>query len=83
MSSTEKTISFRAVADKIAALDSLAAAQDRSRSYLINEAITNYIELHAYQDALVRKGMEEMRKGRVVGHDEVKKRLQKTGRASR
>jgi predicted transcriptional regulator len=44
MSNTEKTISFRAVAEKIDALDSLAAAQDRSRSYLINEAITNYIE---------------------------------------
>jgi predicted transcriptional regulator len=83
MSSPEKTVSFRAVTDKIAALDSLAAAQDRSRSYLINEAITNYIELHAYQDALVRKGMEEMRKGRVVGQDELVKRLQKTGRASR
>ena len=81
MSSTEKTISFRAVTDKIAALDSLAAAQERSRSYLINEAITNYIELHAYQDALVRKGMEEMKKGRVVSHDDVVKRLQKTGRA--
>ena len=81
MSSTEKIISFRAVTDKIAALDSLAAAQERSRSYLINEAITNYIELHAYQGALVRKGMDEMRKGRVVGHDEVVKRLQKTGRA--
>jgi len=50
MSTTEKTISFRAVAEKIDTLDSLAAAQDRSRSYLINEAITNYIELHAYQD---------------------------------
>ena len=35
----------------------LAAAQDRSRSYLINEAIRNYIELHAYQDALVRQGL--------------------------
>jgi predicted transcriptional regulator len=81
MSSTEKTISFRAVTDKIAALDSLAAAQERSRSYLINEAITNYIELHAYQDALVRRGMDEMKKGRVVSHDEVVKRLQKTGRA--
>jgi RHH-type transcriptional regulator, rel operon repressor / antitoxin RelB len=81
MSSTEKTISFRAVTDKIAALDSLAAAQERSRSYLINEAITNYIELHAYQDALVRRGMDEMRKGRVVSHAEVVKRLQKTGRA--
>jgi predicted transcriptional regulator len=81
MSSTEKTISFRAVAEKIDALDSLAAAQDRPRSYLINEAITNYIELHAYQEALVRKGLEEMRKGRVVSHDEVVQRIQKTGRA--
>ena len=81
MSSAERTISFRALAEKIAALDSLAAAQDRPRSYLINEAITNYIELQAYQDALVRKGMEEMRKGRTVSHDEVVKRLRKTGRA--
>jgi predicted transcriptional regulator len=80
MSSTEKTISFRADAEKIEALDSLAAAQDRSRSYLINEAITNYIELHAYQDELVRKGMEEMRQGRVVNHEDVVKRLKKRAR---
>ena len=83
MSSAEKTISFRADAEKIAALDSLAAAQDRPRSYLINEAITNYIELHAYQDALVREGLEDVRAGRVVSHEEVVKRLKKTGRASR
>jgi predicted transcriptional regulator len=80
---TEKTISFRALSEKIEALDSLASAQDRSRSYLINEAITNYIELHAYQDALVRRGQEEMRKGRIVSHKEVVKRLHKTGRAGR
>jgi RHH-type transcriptional regulator, rel operon repressor / antitoxin RelB len=80
MGSEEKTISFRAAAEKIDTLDSLAAARDRSRSYLINEAITNYIELHAYQNALVRKGLEEMREGRVVGHDEVVKRLQRGGR---
>jgi len=81
MSKNEKTISFRAVAEKIDALDSLAAAQDRPRSYLINEAITNYIELHAYQDALVRKGLEEMRNGHVVSHEQVVKRLKRTGRA--
>ena len=81
MSGGEKTISFRAVAEKIDALDSLAAAQDRSRSYLINQAITNYIELHAYQDALVRKGLDDMRQGRVVHHEEVVKRLNRTGRA--
>jgi predicted transcriptional regulator len=83
MGASEKTISFRADTEKIDTLDSLAAAQDRPRSYLINEAITNYIELHAYQDALVRKGLEEMRKGRVVSHEEVIKRLKRSGRARR
>jgi predicted transcriptional regulator len=82
MPNTEKTISFRADAAKIDALDSLATAQDRPRSYLINEAITNYIEMHVYQDALVRKGLEDMRRGRVVRHEEVIKRLKSTGRAS-
>ena len=80
MRKTEKTISFRAGAKKIDALDSLAAAQRRPRSYLINEAITNYIELHAYQDALVRKGLEDLRKGRIVSHEEVVKRIRKTTR---
>jgi predicted transcriptional regulator len=83
MRTTEKTVSFRTDPEKIDALDSLAAAQDRPRSYLINEAITNYIELHAYQDALVRKGLEDMRKGRVVSHEEVVNRLKRTGRARR
>ncbi len=82
MSSLEKTISFRADAEKIAELDALAAAQDRPRSYLINEAITNYIELHAYQDELVRKGLEDVRAGRVVSHEDVVKRLKrKMGRS--
>ena len=82
MAKSEKTISFRADAGKIDELDSLAEAQDRPRSFLINEAITNYIELHAYQDALVRKGLEDIRKGRVVSHDDVVTRIRKTGRAS-
>jgi predicted transcriptional regulator len=83
MRNSEKTISFRAESNTIDALDSLAALQDRSRSYLINEAINNFIELHAYHDALVSQGVEEMRRGRVVSHEEVVKRLQKTGRARR
>lgn len=77
MANPEKTISFRAPGDTIDALDSLASAQDRSRSYLINEAITNYLDLHAYHDDLVRKGLQEMRTGRVVSHEQVAKRLKK------
>jgi predicted transcriptional regulator len=83
MGSKQKTISFRAVAEKIEALDSLAATQERPRSYLINEAITNYIELHAYQDALVRQGLAEMRQGRVVSHEQVVKGLKRSRRAER
>lgn len=83
MAKPEKTISFRASSEKISALDSLAAAQERSRTYLINDAIANYLELHAYQDSLVRQGMEQLRQGRLVGHAEVVKRLKKkTRRAS-
>lgn len=81
MSDSEKTVSFRAVAETIDTLDALATAQDRPRSYLINEAIANYIELHAYQDRLVRKGLEEMRKGRVLRHSEVLKRVKQLGRS--
>jgi predicted transcriptional regulator len=83
MASSEKTISFRAVAEKIDTLDSLAATQERSRSYLINQAINNYIELHANQDALVRKGLDEMRRGRGVSHQDVVKRLKKARRGRR
>ncbi len=83
MRATEKTISFRSDVQKIDALDALAAAQDRPRSYLINEAISNYIELHAYQDALVLKGLDEMRSGKLVKHEEVVARLKKAGRARR
>jgi len=83
MATTEKTISFRADAKKIDTLDSLAAAQDRPRSYLINEAITNYIELHAYQNRLVRNGLQQMSEGRLIDHEGIVRRIRKTGRASK
>jgi predicted transcriptional regulator len=74
MKNAEKVISFRADAEKLEALDSLAAAADRPRSYLINEAIANYIELHEYQDALVRKGLKQLTEGHVVSHETLLKR---------
>ncbi|HET7183716.1 MAG TPA: hypothetical protein VFI82_03470 [Terriglobales bacterium] len=74
MKKLDKMISFRADTNNIAALDTLATAKDRPRSYLLNEALVNYIELHAYQDALVRNGLRQMRKGRLLTHEEVLKR---------
>src|SRR5438094_10611181 len=59
MGNNEKTISFCAVTENIDALDSLSASQNRSRSFLFNQAITNHIALHACHYVLVRRGMEE------------------------
>lgn len=82
MKDVERLISFRAPAGKIKALDSLAGAKDRPRSYLINEAIANYIDLHDYQDGLIRSGLEELRHGRVMAHEDVKKRIEGKRRRS-
>ncbi len=43
-------------------------------------AITNYIELHAYQDSLVRSGLQQMNEGRLIAHEEVVVRIKKIGR---
>ena len=67
---------------KIRALDMLAEAQDLSPSYLINETITNHVEMHAYQDALVRRGLGEVRRGELISHEEVVRRMKKSGRTS-
>ena len=39
--------------------------------------VSDTVDLHAYQDALVRKGLEDMRSGRVVSHEEVVRKIQK------
>lgn len=39
-------------------------------------------ELHAYQDELVRQGLEDMRDGRVVAHEEVLRKLRASGRCA-
>jgi len=38
-----RTVSFRIAEDKVAALDAIAKTMDRDRSYLLNEAVENYL----------------------------------------
>jgi hypothetical protein len=49
------------------------------RTVLTREASSTLPELHSYQDALVRKGLEEMRTDHVVSHAEVIKSLKRQG----
>jgi predicted transcriptional regulator len=73
---SKETISFRIPATKRAAVDELAAALDRDRSAIINEAIDAYLELHHWQVEHIRRALAEADSGvEGVAHDEVFKRL--------
>jgi predicted transcriptional regulator len=73
----DKTVSFRTDAKKIEALDALASVQDRDRSYLLNQAVDNYLDLQQYHIELIENGIREADTGDLVDHSEVKKMISK------
>lgn len=73
----QKTVTFRAPGDKIKALDSLAAVQQRDRSFVLNEAVDQYLSLNEYHIALIKEGIRQADAGKLIPHDEVRRRLMK------
>jgi predicted transcriptional regulator len=69
----KQTISFRLDAHKVAALDSLAEALDRDRSYLLNEAVRAYLEIQHWQTEHIAVSLQQADVGQLVSHAEVKK----------
>jgi len=78
--STFKTISFRLPTEAVETLDELAESLDRDRSYLLNEAVEQYLELNEYHAKLIAKGLRAAKEGKFVSHAEVKNMIQKMGR---
>jgi predicted transcriptional regulator len=73
---SKETISFRIPATKRAAVDELAAALDRDRSAIINEAIDAYLELHHWQVDHISRALAEADSGvEGVAHEDVFKRV--------
>jgi RHH-type transcriptional regulator, rel operon repressor / antitoxin RelB len=54
-----ETISFRLDAKKRAALDALAQAQDRDRTYVLNQAIDAYLDVHQWQIEHINEGIRQ------------------------
>jgi predicted transcriptional regulator len=67
------TITVRVEPEIRGALDSLATALDRDRSYVINEALAAYIEMHKWQVEHIRQGLREAEAGNFVNDREVKR----------
>ncbi|MGA2536212.1 MAG: ribbon-helix-helix protein, CopG family [Terracidiphilus sp.] len=74
--SAPRTISFRIASEKIAQLDSIAKAMDRDRSYLLNEAVENYLSEQQRFAAMVEEGLEDMRSGRFFADEEVERMVE-------
>ena len=73
----QDTVSFRADAKKIKSLDVLASALDRDRSYVLNEAISAYLELYRWQIGHIRKGLKQANLGEFATEKEVAKALRR------
>lgn len=69
---SKENITFRIDSDKKATLDVIAAGINRDRSYVLNEAIEAYIEMHQWQIKEIEKGIAEADAGDFASDEEVK-----------
>ena len=65
------TITFRLDADKREALDAIAEVADRDRSYVLNEAIDAYLDVHHWQIEHIKKGLRQAEAGQFAAEKEV------------
>ena len=72
-----KVTSIRLSDELVGQLDQLAAALDRSRAWLIEQAIERYVEEEAWQVAAISDALAAYRKGdaALYPHDAVMERL--------
>jgi len=69
----KQTISFRLELDKVNALDALAETRDRDRTYLLNEAVTNYLDVQQWQLEQIGTSIRQADSGKVLSHQAIKK----------
>ncbi len=65
------TFSVRLEPDKREKLDSLAASMDRPRSYLVAQAIDQFLDYHEWKLEQVEEGRAAADRGELVSHEEL------------
>ncbi len=67
---TKGSITVRTDPDTIERLDKLAVALDRSRNYLVNQALKAYLDEQAWQIEEINAGLAELERGEGVPHEQ-------------
>lgn len=71
----QANVSFRVEASKIKDLDAIAEAIDRDRSYVLNEAISAYLEIYRWQIDHIKEGLKQADRGEFATEHEIAKVL--------
>ena len=53
-------------------LGGLAQATARTQSYLVSEAIREYVEVNEWQVAAIQQGVRQADDGKLIPHDEIR-----------
>ena len=75
------TFSVRLDPEKRKQLDSLAARMDRPRSYLVGQAIDQYLDYHAWKLERVAEGIAAADRDELIDHDDLFGELRRRYRA--
>jgi predicted transcriptional regulator len=70
--SETKTITAQVSSSLLEQIDKVAAQSERSRDWVINEALEIWLSLEEENDRLIREGLADIDAGRFVEHDEVR-----------
>jgi len=76
------TLTIRIDPKMKAELDAIAAARDRGRSYLVKEALREYLEIQKWHIEHIRKGVREADAGKFVSEAKMKKTIARLTRRS-
>ena len=78
-----KVTSIRLSDETMEKLDKLAAAMERPRSWVIERAITEYVEDNAWQIQQIREALDDYRAGTatLIPHEEVMEHIDEMIRA--
>jgi predicted transcriptional regulator len=71
-----EAFTVRAESNLVNQLDHLADTLDRSRNYLVNQALKEYLEQHAWQIEKIGQGITAADRGELVDHDIVMKEME-------
>jgi predicted transcriptional regulator len=69
---TEGVFTVRIPPEKQRQLDALAQVLDRSRNWVVSDAIDQYLDVQAWQIEQIQHGVEEADRGELVPHEEVR-----------